>query len=77
MCTPTSSLDGVRHERVALGRVIMPKPIAIGPACIGCDLDSEGCTVQAWMLFDESGPVYPMCFWCLELWELRGWLRSA
>lgn len=69
---------GLRHEQLATGRVVKGSPFVLNPldpadpSCIVCHLDAEGCTIKSG-LGDRR---WPMCFWCLELWEVQGVLAS-
>lgn len=62
------------ERHLAPGRVLTRHPLTLGE-CIGCGLDAEGHTLTTWC-WDGPGETYPMCFWCLELWDANGWLRT-
>lgn len=62
--------------RVLLGSRHLFLAISDPHACIDCGLDAEGSSLTTWT-FVGPGTSYPMCFWCLELWDSRGWLDAA
>lgn len=45
-------------------------------ACIDCGMDAENSAIATWTFVGPS-KAYPMCFWCLELWDARGWLAAV